>query len=138
MRQPRVALVWDLAYCHPIAVIVQRLVTACQQQSGSAVQVWLALNNMVVDPKCRAKYRMDSYRKESVMRLKRFLNDLLFDQLPVLKDLQRAIDELSMNANADDATAGSGLILEVVRSFTMSSAPCAIRSWPSTRSKNGK
>lgn len=90
--------------------------------------MWLALNNMVVDPKCRAKYRMDSYRKESVMRLKRFLNDLLFDQLPVLKDLQRAIDELFMNANADDAIAGSGLILEVVRSFTMSSASRAIRS----------
>ena len=48
-------------------------------------QVWLAINNLTVDSKCRAKYRYDDHRKGVMERLKRFFNDVLFDQLPVLK-----------------------------------------------------
>ena len=78
--------------------------------------MWLAINNLVVDPKCRAKYEMDDYRKDSVLRLKRFMNDLLFDQLPVLKDLQRGLDELALNCNPNmEAFGKSRLILEQVR-----------------------
>jgi hypothetical protein len=36
-----------------------------------SVQIWLAINNLVVDPKARAKYPMDDWRKEKLMGLKR-------------------------------------------------------------------
>ena len=49
------------------------------------MQVWLAINNLVVEPKARAKYNMDEYRKDKLVGLKRYLNELMFDQLPVLK-----------------------------------------------------
>ena len=78
-------------------------------------QVWLALNNLVVDPKCRAKYNYDDYRKEKLLGLKRYMNEVLFDQLPVLKDLQRVLDEVALNIAPDAAAQkASSLILEQV------------------------
>ena len=78
-------------------------------------QTWLALNNLTVDAKCRAKYRYDDHRKSTMSRLKRFFNDILFDQLPVLKDLQRVTDEILLNAApaSHEVTQGR-LILEQV------------------------
>ncbi|GBG61442.1 hypothetical protein CBR_g21787 [Chara braunii] len=32
-------------------------------------QVWLALYNLMVEPKCRAKYRYDDFRKETVQKV---------------------------------------------------------------------
>lgn len=78
-------------------------------------QAWLALTNLVCDPKCRARYRYDDARKRSMERLKRHFNDVLFDQLPVLQDLQRAVDEvlLMVTPSAHEIAAGR-LILEQV------------------------
>ena len=78
-------------------------------------QVWLALNNLTVDSKCRAKYRYDDHRKATLERVKRFFNDVLFDQLPILKDLQRVVDEvlLMVTPSSHEVTQGR-LILEVV------------------------
>ena len=77
--------------------------------------MWLALNNLVVDPKCRAKYNYDDYRKEKLLGLKRYMNEVLFDQLPVLKDLQRVLDEVALNIAPDAAAQkASSLILEQV------------------------
>eukprot|EP00227_Mantoniella_beaufortii_P000577 CAMPEP_0197611384 /NCGR_PEP_ID=MMETSP1326-20131121/55248_1 /TAXON_ID=1155430 /ORGANISM="Genus nov. species nov., Strain RCC2288" /LENGTH=573 /DNA_ID=CAMNT_0043180021 /DNA_START=209 /DNA_END=1926 /DNA_ORIENTATION=- len=78
-------------------------------------QVWLAVNNLTVDAKCRAKYRYDDHRKGVMERLKRFFNDVLFDQLPVLKDLQRVMDEIILMATPSSHEITQGrLILEVV------------------------
>ena len=78
-------------------------------------QTWLALNNLTVDAKCRAKYRYDDHRKNTMNRLKRFFNDILLDQLPVLKDLQRVTDEILLQVAppAHEVTQGR-LILEQV------------------------
>lgn len=78
-------------------------------------QVWLAVNNLTVDAKCRAKYRYDDHRKGVMERLKRFFNDVLFDQLPVLKDLQRVLDEIMLSvAPASHEVTQGRLILEQV------------------------
>ena len=76
-------------------------------------QTWLALTNLVCDPKCRARYQYTDSRKRSMERLKRHFNDVLFDQLPVLQDLQRAVDEvlLMVTPSAREVAAGR-LILE--------------------------
>lgn len=47
----------------------------------------------------RAKYDPDEYRREVLQRLRRHLNELLLDQLPCLKDLQRLLDEMSVGAD---------------------------------------
>ena len=79
------------------------------------VQVWLMLNNLLVDPKARAKYDMDEYRKETVLRVRRYMNDILLDQLPILKDLQRVLDELTMGVSSQqDESQTTRLIIEQV------------------------
>ncbi|KAG2424422.1 hypothetical protein HXX76_014475 [Chlamydomonas incerta] len=78
-------------------------------------QVWLAVTNLLVEPRCRAKYSLDEFRRERLLGLKRHLNELMFDQLPVLKDLQRALDELALGVMPDQAGGGrAALILEAV------------------------
>jgi len=52
-------------------------------------QVWLALNNLLLSPECRTKYEWNEHRKGGVMRLSKFFNEILVDQLPVLSDLRR-------------------------------------------------
>lgn len=83
------------------------------------IQIWLTVNNLLVDPKSRTKYvgSIDEYRKERVLGLRRHLNELMFDQLPVLKDLQRMLDELSLGGGGvgdKEASKHAGLILEAV------------------------
>lgn len=79
-------------------------------------QVWLALTNLLVEPRARSKYSLDEWRREKLQGLKRHLNELIFDQLPVLKDLQRVLDEMALGALPDQQAGGSkaGLILEAV------------------------
>eukprot|EP00892_Ulva_mutabilis_P008069 jgi/Ulvmu1/5634/UM023_0174.1 len=85
------------------------------QLSSIDAQVWLALTNLVVDPSFRAKYRLDNFRKDTLNRIRRFLNDLLIDQLPVLQDLQRVVDEVALNyrPNFDDYDDGA-LVIEQI------------------------
>lgn len=49
------------------------------------LQVWLALNNLLVEPRCRAKYDPNEWRRDKLLTLKKYMNEVLFDQLPVLK-----------------------------------------------------
>ena len=80
-------------------------------------QTWLALNNLTVDAKCRAPRAggYDDHRKGTMERVKRHFNEVLFDQLPVLRDLQRVLDEiLLMVAPPSHEVTQGRLILEVV------------------------
>jgi hypothetical protein len=66
--------------------------------------------------RCRAKYHADEWRRDRLLALKRHMNELLFDQLPVLKDLQRVLDEMALGVGAADAASArsAALILEAV------------------------
>lgn len=55
--------------------------------SKADAQIWIALHNLVTDPKCRARYRYDDFRRETVTRLNRHFNDVLFDQASVFSVL---------------------------------------------------
>ena len=63
-------------------------------------QVWLALNNLIVDRECRKRYTWDSLRVENVSKLKRHFNEMLFDQIPNLKDLARVVDEIILGGSS--------------------------------------
>ncbi|QDZ22782.1 zinc finger MYND domain-containing protein [Chloropicon primus] len=80
-----------------------------------AAQIWLALNNLVVDPECRKKYTWTNYSIEQASHLKKYFNELLFDQLPVLKDLARVVDEIILGASyRTEEVMKSSLILEQI------------------------
>lgn len=57
-------------------------------------QAWLTLNNFLVDPVFRKSYNYSTFRRENVIKLKRFMNEVLIDQIPVLVDLHRVVEEL--------------------------------------------
>ncbi|KAJ1480323.1 hypothetical protein T484DRAFT_1811101 [Baffinella frigidus] len=46
-------------------------------------QVWLLLNSLLLDDDCRRKYEWNEQRKQNIMRLSKYFNELLIDQLPV-------------------------------------------------------
>lgn len=59
-------------------------------------QLWLALLSLSTDPAVRARYAFTDYRKAALIRLRKYLNETVVDQIPPLAQLQRAVDELSL------------------------------------------
>lgn len=59
-------------------------------------QVWLTFYNLVCEPECRRRYELTSQRKGTMLRVRKYLNDLLVDQLPVLSHVQRYLDEITI------------------------------------------
>lgn len=59
-------------------------------------QPWLALYHLVTSKICREAYGLDAFRKSSLMRLRRYLQKPILDQLPVLNEVARYLDELSI------------------------------------------
>jgi len=57
---------------------------------------------------------MNSYRKSSVLRLRRFFNELLLDQIPNLSDLRHAVEQLSISDDASKASTSASLLIEPV------------------------
>jgi len=62
-------------------------------------QLWLTIYNLVMDPQCRQRYEMKSHRKDNLLRLRRFLNEIVFDQIPPLVELLRTLEELSITGH---------------------------------------
>lgn len=56
---------------------------------------WFILHKLLCDRECRKKYTYTSSKKEIILRIKRHLNETIVDQIPVLTDVQRALEELS-------------------------------------------
>lgn len=98
-------------------------------------QVWLSVNNLVVDPVFREKYEFNEFRREQIQTLRRYMNELLFDQLPVLKDLQRTIDELTLGGGAAPQHQ-SRLLLEAVPE--MREAMMSGKDWEAVAKKQKK
>lgn len=42
------------------------------------------------------KYEMTSFRKSNLLRLRKYLNEALIDQLPMLGGMLRALEEMSL------------------------------------------
>ncbi|KAG8341193.1 hypothetical protein ERJ75_001187300 [Trypanosoma vivax] len=56
---------------------------------------WFSLHKMLCDPDCRRRYSYTQSKKELILRLRRFLNETIVDQIPALASVQRALEELS-------------------------------------------
>ncbi|KAL9189312.1 hypothetical protein ACHAXT_011802 [Thalassiosira profunda] len=86
-------------------------------------QPWLALFHLTTSKACREAYGLDEHRKSRLMRLRGFLPEALLDQLPVLGDVARYLDELSImgvppagqgTKNGASNASASGLLLQRV------------------------
>lgn len=59
-------------------------------------QPWLALYHLLCSNACRERYGLDTYRKSRLLSVRKYLNDMLVDQLPVLADVARYLDQLTI------------------------------------------
>lgn len=72
-------------------------------------QCWIAVFHLTCsNANCREQYSLNTYRKEQILRLRKFLNEYIMDQLPVLVDVTRYMDELSLMYVPDSNNNGSG------------------------------
>ena len=78
-------------------------------------QPWLALYHLTVSKVCRESYRLDEFRKAQLMRLRRYIHEALMDQLPVLQEVARYCDELSLLGVGQNSS--SGMLLQRVDSL---------------------
>jgi len=78
------------------------------------MQPWLILYNILCEPEVRKRYQFHSFRKDSILRVRKYLNPTLTDQLPPLIDFQRALDELVIVDAPPATAASSAFVLEQV------------------------
>ena len=78
-------------------------------------QVWLALYNLIMSAGKASTgfgYHIDEHKKGVIERLKKYLNEVLCDQLPPLTQLRRVVEEIGMSACVPDP--GSSFVIEQV------------------------
>ena len=84
-------------------------VTKCE------AQVWLTVYHLTCSQTCRESYSLNAFRKEQTLRLRKYLNDVVLDQVPVLADAMRYMDELAlMNVPENSSGHGSALMMQQV------------------------
>lgn len=59
-------------------------------------QIWLAIYNMFLCQDSNRKYEVTSFRKQNLLRLRKYLNEQLLDQLPMLGGMLRALEEMAL------------------------------------------
>ncbi|RNC44338.1 zinc finger, MYND-type containing 10, partial [Trypanosoma cruzi] len=92
---------------------------------------WFSLHKMLCDPECRRRYPYTQSKKELILRIRRFLNDTLVDQIPALASVQRALEELSFMQPPSDTEAKfkSSLTIEQVPRIMAAVEASRTHSW---------
>ncbi|EGR28541.1 zinc mynd domain protein 10 [Ichthyophthirius multifiliis] len=58
--------------------------------------VWIAIYNLFMSADCRKKYELNEFRKSNLLRLRKYMNEILMDQIPNLSHMLRSLEELSI------------------------------------------
>ena len=68
---------------------------------------------MFLNQDSNRKYEITTHRKQNLLRLRKFMNEVLIDQLPMLGDMHRALEELQLRGG-EVAQTGSAFIVQQV------------------------
>lgn len=71
-------------------------------------QPWLAVYHLLAKEVFRERYHLNSFRKGQLLRVRKYINELLLDQLPFLADVQRYMDELQVTEVPEPSSLGGG------------------------------
>ena len=61
-------------------------------------QIWLSIFKLALTDKSRKAYEITNYRKETLIRLRKYLNEVLLDQIPILTELLKTLEHLAIMA----------------------------------------
>ncbi len=64
--------------------------------SKNEAQAWLALHNIILNQEVLRIYEITDQRKNTLLRLLKYLNDVLIDQIPPLANLKLFLDRLTI------------------------------------------
>lgn len=73
-------------------------------------QIWLAIYSLFSSQEANRKYEITTFRKSNLMRLRKYLNEQLLDQLPMLGGMLRALEEMSMMGDNNIAQKNSFIV----------------------------
>jgi len=76
-------------------------------------QVWLCIYNLIFGKAVADCYEITDSRKNWLLRLKKYLNDILIDQIPVLGQLRATLDHMSL-ANTTAIPKSSPFIIATI------------------------
>ena len=74
-------------------------------------QPWLGLYHLLAKETFRERYHLNSFRKNQVLRVRKYINEVILDQLPFLADIQRYMDELAVTEVPEPVSAGNSVFL---------------------------
>lgn len=76
-------------------------------------QIWLTIYNMFMTQASNQKYEITTFRKENLGRLRKYMNEVLIDQLPMLTPLWRALEEMQLMGD-NNVKQTSSFVVEVM------------------------
>lgn len=94
-------------------------------------QPWLAVYYLLAKEVFRERYYLNSFRKNQLLRVRKYINELMLDQLPFLADIQRYMDELAVTEVPEPTSLGSaGSVFLFQQVAVMREAISKGRNWP--------
>jgi predicted Zn-ribbon and HTH transcriptional regulator len=76
-------------------------------------QVWITLFNLFMNQDNTKKYEITEFRRSNILRLRRYMNDQVFDQIPPLQQFYRSLEELSL-MNVSSTLTNNPFVVEVI------------------------
>ena len=83
-----------------------------RKMAKAEAQCWLAVYNLVITPSVRKRYQFNSYRKNIILRVRKYLHETTVDQIPILVDLMRSLDEMTLQDPPSAAEARPAYVME--------------------------
>uniref|UniRef100_A0A7S3CPS8 MYND-type domain-containing protein n=1 Tax=Strombidium rassoulzadegani TaxID=1082188 RepID=A0A7S3CPS8_9SPIT len=84
-----------------------------QKLTKIEAQIWLSIYNLFLNQEVNRKYEITSFRKSNLLRLRKYMNETLIDQLPMLTDMFRALEEMSLMGDNPIAQKNSFIVQQM-------------------------
>lgn len=76
--------------------------------------MWLTVYNMFMTNDSSRKYEITSFRKQNLLRLRKYLNEVLLDQLPMLADMLRGLEEMNIQQEPSALSSSNAFIVQTL------------------------
>ncbi|ETW44162.1 hypothetical protein PFAG_01277 [Plasmodium falciparum Santa Lucia] len=77
-------------------------------------QLWLILYTLILSDSCQQKYEMTNYRRNNILKLRKYMNEHMYEQLPPIKSLHTFIEHLYISKSIFPDKKNSYLMIDVV------------------------
>ncbi|SOV12195.1 MYND finger protein,putative [Plasmodium gaboni] len=77
-------------------------------------QLWLILYTLILSDSCQQKYEMTNYRRNNILKLRKYMNEHMYEQLPPIKSLHTFIEHLYISTSIFPDKKNSYLMIDVV------------------------